>query len=144
MVFPITRMRRLRKNETIRRMIRETNLSVDNCIQPLFVCPGTKVREEIPSMPGQFRLSVDELVDECKEIEQLGIPAVIIFGIPESKDPLGTGGYADDGIVQKALRSVKKRASTLVLISDVCMCEYTDHGHCGAIVEGEVDNDPDA
>ena len=141
MVFPITRMRRLRKNETIRRMIRETNLSVDNCIQPLFVCPGTKVREEIPSMPGQFRLSVDELVDECKEIEQLGIPAVIIFGIPESKDPLGTGGYADDGIVQKALRSVKKRASTLVLISDVCMCEYTDHGHCGAIVEGEVDND---
>ncbi len=141
MVFPITRMRRLRKNETIRRMIRETNLSVDNCIQPLFVCPGTKVREEIPSMPGQFRLSVDELVDECKEIEQLGIPAVIIFGIPESKDPLGTGGYAGDGIVQKALRSVKKRASTLVLISDVCMCEYTDHGHCGAIVEGEVDND---
>ncbi len=141
MVFPITRMRRLRKNETIRRMIRETNLSVDNCIQPLFVCPGTKVREEIPSMPGQFRLSVDELVDECKEIEQLGIPAVIIFGIPESKDPLGTGGYADEGIVQKALRSVKKRASTLVLISDVCMCEYTDHGHCGAIVEGEVDND---
>jgi porphobilinogen synthase len=141
MAFPITRMRRLRKNETFRRMLRETKLSVDNFIQPLFVCPGTNIREEIPSMPGQFRMSVDELVDECKDIEQLGIPAVILFGIPESKDPLGKEGYADDGIVQKALRSVKKRVATLVLVSDVCMCEYTDHGHCGAIVEGEVDND---
>ncbi len=141
MTFPITRLRRLRTNETLRRMVRETKLSIDDLIYPLFVCPGKKVKAEIPSMPGQFRLSVDELVKECKTVEQLGIPAVILFGIPEHKDPLGKEGYADDGIVQEALRAVKKAVSSLVLITDVCMCEYTDHGHCGEIVDGGVDND---
>ncbi len=141
MTFPITRLRRLRTSETLRRMVRETKLSVDDLIYPLFVCSGKKVQEEIPSMPGQFRLSVDELVEECKAVEQLGIPAVILFGIPEHKNPLGKEGYADNGIVQEALRAVKKAVSSLVLITDVCMCEYTDHGHCGKIVDGEVDND---
>ena len=141
MTFPITRLRRLRTSETLRRMVRETKLSVDDLIYPLFVCSGKKVKEEIPSMPGQFRLSVDELVEECKAVEQLGIPAVILFGIPEHKNPLGKEGYADNGIVQEALRAAKKAVSSLVLITDVCMCEYTDHGHCGKIVDGEVDND---
>ena len=144
MAFPITRMRRLRQNETLRKMIRETHIAVDDFIYPLFVCPGKNVKDEIPSMPGQYRFSVDSLVEECKSVEQLGIPAVLFFGIPEHKDPLGTEGYADNGIVQQALRAVKKECSTLALITDVCMCGYTDHGHCGVISKGrggEVDND---
>lgn len=141
MAFPITRMRRLRKNETFRRMFRETSVTIDDLVFPLFVCPGSKVKEEIKTMPGQFRFSVDMLVEECKAVEQLGIPAVILFGIPAKKDPEGSGGYAKNGIVQKALRAVKKECKSLALITDVCMCEYTDHGHCGVIVEGDVDND---
>ena len=141
MAFPITRMRRLRKNETFRRMFRETSVTIDDLVFPLFVSPGSKVKEEIKTMPGQFRFSVDMLVEECKAVEQLGIPAVILFGIPAKKDPKGAGGYAENGIVQKALRAVKKECKSLALITDVCMCAYTDHGHCGVIVDGDVDND---
>lgn len=141
MAFPITRLRRLRQNETFRRMVRETTVTVDDLIMPLFVCPGTNVKEEISSMPGQYRFSVDKLADECKAIEQLGIPGVILFGIPEEKDPQGSGAYSETGIVQEALRAVRKKAGSLALITDVCMCEYTDHGHCGIIVDGDVDND---
>ncbi|MFC1555416.1 porphobilinogen synthase, partial [candidate division KSB1 bacterium] len=110
-------------------------------IYPMFVCPGKNVKDEIISMPGQYRYSIDKLVEECRNVEQLGIPAVILFGIPENKDPMGTEGYAEDGIIQKALSAVKKECKSLLLITDVCMCEYTDHGHCGEIVEGDVDND---
>ena len=141
MSFPITRMRRLRRNETLRRMVRETHVSVDDLIYPLFVCPGAKVKNEISSMPGQYRYSVDMLIEECKAVEQLAIPAVILFGIPENKDPIGTEGYAENGIIHQALRSLKKECQSLIFITDVCMCGYTDHGHCGVIVDGEVDND---
>jgi len=141
MLFPITRMRRLRRNETLRRMVRETRVSIDDLIYPLFVCPGTKVKEEIPSMPGQYRYSIEMLVEECKTVEQLGIPAVLLFGIPENKDPLGTEGCAENGIIQQTLQAIKKECRSLTLITDVCMCEYTDHGHCGVVVDGEVDND---
>jgi porphobilinogen synthase len=126
-------------------MIRETSLSKDDLVMPLFVCPGEAVRAEIPSMPGNFRLSVDELVAEVKEIEALGIPAIILFGIPETKDAVGSEAYSPEGIVQRALRAIKSGKPRLTVITDVCMCEYTDHGHCGPVKkEGElctVDND---
>lgn len=145
MGFPIHRLRRLRRTENLRRMVRRTHLSVDDLVMPLFVCPGKNVRKEIASMPGNAQLSVDLLVEECVEIESLGIPAVLLFGIPETKDAVGTSGTADDGIVQQAVRAVKKRCDKLLVITDVCMCEYTDHGHCGILrqVAGsqEVDND---
>ena len=121
--------------------MRETRVTIDDLIYPLFVCPGKNVKEEIASMPGQYRYSVDMLVEECKTVEQLGIPAVILFGIPEHKDALGTEGYAENGIVQQALRAVKKECRSLLVITDICMCEFTDHGHCGVIVNGDVDND---
>lgn len=141
MAFPITRMRRLRKNETLRRMIRETKLSVDDFIFPLFVQHGQGLREEILSMPGNYRLSVDELVKECEEVAGLGIPGVILFGIPKAKDDKGSEGIAEDGIIQQAVRALKKSLPDLIVITDVCFCEYTDHGHCGNIVNQEVDND---
>ncbi len=141
MAFPITRMRRLRKNENLRRMIRETKLSVDDFIFPLFVQHGRGLREEILSMPGNYRLSVDELVKECKEVAGLGIPGVILFGIPKVKDDKGSEGIAEDGIIQQALRALKKSLPDLIVITDVCFCEYTDHGHCGNIINQEVDND---
>ncbi len=141
MGFPEYRARRLRRTETIRRMVRETRLSVDNLIMPLFVVPGTRVARPVSSMPGVAQLSVDRAVEECKEIRDLGIPAVILFGIPEHKDPAGSGAYSDNGIVQQALRAVKAQVPDLALITDVCLCEYTDHGHCGVVVEGDVDND---
>ena len=141
MAFPITRMRRLRKNETLRRMIRETKLSVDDFIFPLFVQHGQGLREEILSMPGNYRLSVDELVKECEEVAALGIPGVILFGIPNEKDDKGSEGIAEDGIIQQAVRALKKSLPDLIVITDVCFCEYTDHGHCGNIVNQEVDND---
>jgi porphobilinogen synthase len=141
MEFPTYRMRRLRRTETTRRMVRETRLSVDNLIMPLFVVPGTGVRHAVQSMPGVAQLSVDQAVDECKVIRDLGIPAVILFGIPESKDSVGSQAYYDRGIVQQALRAIKETVPELVLITDVCLCEYTDHGHCGVVVEGDVDND---
>jgi porphobilinogen synthase len=141
MEFPEYRPRRLRQNENFRRLVRETRLTVDNLIMPLFVVPGARVRNPVASMPGVEQLSVDCLVEECKGIHGLGIPAVILFGIPESKDPAGSGAYNDNGIVQQALRALKKQVPGLLVITDVCLCEYTDHGHCGVVVDGDVDND---
>ncbi len=145
MRYPIYRPRRMRKTERLRRMIRETKLSTDDLVMPLFVCPGERVKEEIPSMPGNFRLSVDELISEVSEIDALGIPAVILFGIPETKDSLGSEAYSPEGIVQRALRAIKSEKPDVIVITDVCLCEYTDHGHCGVVRRtGEsftVDND---
>jgi porphobilinogen synthase len=141
MEFPEYRPRRLRQNENFRRMVRETRLGVDNLIMPLFVVPGTRVNKPVASMPGVAQLSVDRLVEECKEIRDLGIPAIILFGIPETKDSAGSGAYTENGIVQQALRTLKKQVPNLLLITDVCLCEYTDHGHCGVVVDGDVDND---
>lgn len=141
MYFPDYRPRRLRRTETLRRMVRETVLSVDDLIQPFFVVPGTGVQEAISSLPGQFHWSVDKLVEEAVAIRDLGIPAVILFGLPEAKDETGSAGQAEDGVVQRALRAIKKRINDLVLITDVCLCEYTSHGHCGVLKDGEVDND---
>jgi porphobilinogen synthase len=141
MGFPEYRPRRLRKNENFRRMVRETRLSVDNLIMPLFVVPGSHVVKPVGSMPGVAQLSVDALVEECKSIRDLGIPAVILFGIPEVKDSVGSGAYSEHGIVQQALRALKRDVPGLVLVTDVCLCEYTDHGHCGVVVDGDVDND---
>jgi porphobilinogen synthase len=141
MYFPVYRPRRLRKNETLRRMVRETKLSPDDFIYPLFVTPGRKVRKEISSMPGVAQLSVDLAVEEAREAYRLGIPAVLLFGIPRKKDLRGTEGYARTGIVQQAIRAIKGEIPDLAVITDVCLCEYTSHGHCGLIVKGEVDND---
>jgi porphobilinogen synthase len=141
MLFPDYRPRRLRQNEGFRRMIRETKISVDDLILPLFTVEGKGVKNPIPSMPGQFQLSVDHLIKAAREAYELGIPAVMLFGIPDKKDPLATRAYAKDGIVQKATAELKKKVPDLIVITDVCLCQYTDHGHCG-IVEGQViDND---
>jgi porphobilinogen synthase len=139
--FPIQRLRRLRKNETLRRMVRETTLAADDFIYPLFVTHGQRVRNEIPSMPGNYHLSLDELPKEIEEIAELGVPSVLLFGLPAAKDPVGTEAYAFDGIVQEAVRVVKRAAPQMIVITDVCLCEYTSHGHCGVIVNGHVDND---
>ncbi len=141
MYFPIYRPRRLRKNETLRRMVRETKVSVDDFIYPLFVTHGRRVRNEIRSMPGIAQLSVDLAVKEAEEVFQLGVPAVILFGIPKKKDPRGSEAYAREGIIQQAVRAIKSKLPGLVVITDVCLCEYTSHGHCGVILKGEVDND---
>ncbi len=135
MPFPQTRMRRLRSNPTIRRLVRETSLSIDDLIAPLFVRPGRDVRNSIASMPGQYQFSVDTLTDECRQIEALGIPAVLLFGIPAHKDAVGSDAWRDDGIVQQAVRSIKAACRNLLVITDVCLCEYTDHGHCGTVLE---------
>lgn len=139
--FPELRLRRLRRSETFRRMIRETRVTVDDLILPLFVVGGEGVRRPVQSMPGVFQTSVDELVRDAEEAAELGIPAVLLFGIPDGKDELGTSGYAEDGVVQRAVRALKKELPELVVITDVCLCEYTSHGHCGVIREGVVDND---
>ncbi|MBI4515424.1 MAG: porphobilinogen synthase [Deltaproteobacteria bacterium] len=141
MEYPTLRLRRLRKTETLRRMTRETRLSVDQLIMPLFVVPGRNLSRPVSSMPGVAQLSADRAVEECKAISDLGIPAVILFGIPDNKDSIGSSAYRDDGVVQQALRAIKRAVPGLVLITDVCLCEYTDHGHCGVIAAGEVDND---
>ena len=141
MAFPVHRPRRLRHSALIRAAVRETQLSPFDLIYPLFVCPGENVRREIPSMPGNFNLSIDNLVDECRETASLGIPGVILFGIPPSKDADGSGGFDQHGIVQEAIRAVKREVPNLLVIADTCMCEYTDHGHCGRVVDGDVDND---
>jgi porphobilinogen synthase len=141
MSFPIHRPRRLRRSEALRSMVRETHLSARSFIYPLFVCPGSKVKDEIHSMPGNYRWSVDWLVEECRRAFDLGIPAVIFFGIPEKKDEVGSGAYDPDGIVQRAVRAVKKSLPDLLVICDVCLDEYTSHGHCGLIKNGEIDND---
>jgi len=147
MYFPKYRPRRLRSNKHLRELIRETHLSVKDLIMPLFVRPGNGIKREISSMPGNYQFSVDTLVEEVKEIATLGIPGIILFGIPDSKDELGTEAYADDGIIQKAIRAIKENVSDILVITDVCMCEYTNHGHCGYIKKDEktgeyqIDND---
>ena len=141
MRFPIYRPRRLRRNENFRRLVRETKLSVDDLIMPLFIVPGTRVTNPISSMPGIAQLSVDRAVEECKAIRDLGIPGVILFGIPDHKDALGSDAYKEDGIIQRALGALKEQVPGLLLITDVCFCEYTDHGHCGIIKGQDVDND---
>jgi porphobilinogen synthase len=142
MSFPTHRMRRLRGSEPLRGLVRETQLDPADFILPLFVCPGEGVRREISSMPGNCQLSVDSLVKECQEAYQLGIGGVMLFGIPETKDELASGAYANDGIVQQALRALKREVPRLLVMTDVCNCEYTSHGHCGLVVNGEVQNDP--
>jgi porphobilinogen synthase len=134
-------MRRLRASDPLRRLVRETRLDPAQFILPLFVCPGKGVRHEISSMPGNFQMSVDEVVHECAEAKSLGIGGVILFGLPEMKDEMASGAYADDGIVQRALRAIKQEVSGLLVMTDVCNCEYTSHGHCGKVVDGDVDND---
>ena len=141
MSFPISRPRRLRRTETMRRMVRETHLDVEDLILPLFVCHGSGVRQPIGSMPGVERLSVDLLIEECREVRGLGIPGVILFGIPDRKDPAGSEAYAPDGIVSRAITAVKSAVPDLSVWADVCLCEYTDHGHCGLLRGDAVDND---
>src|SRR6516165_5087759 len=141
MSFPETRPRRLRRTPTLRRLVRETTLAPDNFIFPLFVCPGQKVRREISSLPGQFHFSVDELGREAEEIARLGIPAVILFGLPEKKDEVGSEAWHPEGVVQKAVRAIMKAVPELTVAVDACFCEYTTHGHCGVILNGEVNND---
>ena len=136
------RPRRLRVSETMRRLVRETELSVNDLVYPMFVIHGSKTREEIPSMPGCFHLSVDELCKEAAEVRDLGIPGILLFGLPESKDEIGSEAYAPDGIVQQAVKAVKSAADGLLVITDVCLCEYTSHGHCGVVQNGQVLNDP--
>ncbi len=141
MSFPTHRPRRLRRTEVFRGLVRENRLDARSLVYPLFVCPGSKVKDEIKSMPGNYRWSVDLLVDECRAANDLGIPAVILFGIPESKDEVGSGAYDPNGIVQRAVRAIKRELPDLLVICDVCLDEYTSHGHCGLIKNGEVDND---
>jgi porphobilinogen synthase len=141
MSFPTQRPRRLRRSEALRGLVRETRLTTAGLIYPMFVCPGTKVRKEVSSMPGVHQQSVDEIVEECKEVESLGIPGVILFGLPESKDAQGTISTSAQGVVQRAIEGIRKANLKLLVITDVCLCEYTDHGHCGVIEHGEVSND---
>ncbi|MBI3184260.1 MAG: porphobilinogen synthase [Myxococcales bacterium] len=141
MAFPIQRPRRLRRNDTIRRMVRETLLSPDDFIYPLFVVEGRGVRKPIASMPGVFNLSIELAAEEARQAKSLGVPAVILFGIPQKKDERGSGAYDRDGVVQKAIREIKSAVPELAVIADVCLCEYTDHGHCGVIRGQEVSND---
>ena len=139
--YPVSRLRRTRISPVLRSMVRETELAVNDFIYPLFAVPGTKVKKEISSMPGVYQMSVDEIVRECVDVHNLGIPAVIFFGIPPQKDAVGSGAYDEHGIVQTALRAVKKEVPELYLITDVCMCEYTSHGHCGIVQGDEIVND---
>jgi porphobilinogen synthase len=142
MSFPTHRPRRLRRTEALRGLVRETRLSTAGLIYPMFVCPGTKVRQEVSSMPGIHQQSVDQIVEECREVESLGIPGIILFGLPESKDPRGTLSTSAQGVVQRAIEGIREANLKLLVITDVCLCEYTDHGHCGVIENGEVANDP--
>ena len=142
MPFPLYRPRRLRESPLLRKMVRETQLGVQDLVYPLFAVHGRGVREPITSMPGQFRLSVDELLKECKDAASMGIPAVLLFGLPAEKDPRGSEAYAEDGIIQQAVRAVKETIPDLLVITDVCLCEYTSHGHCGVVERGRVRNDP--
>ena len=141
MSFPVTRLRRLRKNPILRKMVTETAISLDDFIMPLFVCPGSKVKNPISSMPGNYQMSVDNIVDECRQLVDKGIKSVLLFGIPAHKDETGMGAASDDSIVQMAIKAIKREISDIFLIADICNCEYTTHGHCGTIVNGDVDND---
>ena len=142
MSFPTHRPRRLRRTEALRGLARETRLSSSGLIYPMFVCPGAKVRQEVSSMPGIHQQSVDQIVEECREVEGLGIPGIILFGLPETKDPRGTSSLSAHGVVQRAIEAIRKAKLKLLVITDVCLCEYTDHGHCGVIENGDVANDP--
>jgi len=141
MAFPIQRLRRLRSSERLRRMVRETQLAPSQFILPLFVVPGEEIRKEITSMPGNAQMSIDNIVRECQQCKKLGLGGVILFGIPAQKDETASGAYDPDGITQQAIRAVKKEVPGLLVITDVCNCEYTSHGHCGWIKDGDVDND---
>jgi porphobilinogen synthase len=141
MSFPTHRPRRLRRTEALRNLVRETRFTTAGLIYPMFVCPGSNVRQEVSSMPGVAQQSVDKIVEECREVESLGLPGVILFGIPESKDATGSSSTAQHGEVQRAVEGVRKANLNLIVITDVCLCEYTDHGHCGVIENGEVAND---
>jgi porphobilinogen synthase len=142
LTFPYRRPRRLRSGEVIRSMVRENRVNVSDLIYPFFICEGEGIRREVPSMPGVYNLSLDEFVAELAKVVELDIPAVLLFGIPDTKDCVGSGAYAEDGIVQKAVRIAKETYPKLYVITDVCLCEYTDHGHCGIIENGDVQNDP--
>src|SRR6516165_953725 len=141
MAFPVNRPRRLRRSDTFRRMVRETRLAADDFIQPFFVCPGRDVRKPIGAMPGVAQLSVDNVIREARETWSAGVPAVILFGIPPRKDATGSEAWNDQGEVQRAIREIKEHVPELAVITDVCMCEYTDHGHCGVVLGNDVDND---
>ncbi len=141
MYFPAYRPRRLRKNSNVRELVAETSLSVNDLIYPMFVMPGKNKRIQIKSMPGIYKQSIDNLIKEIKEVKKLGIKAILLFGIPEHKDEMGTEGYHEHGIIQKAVREIKKKVKNILVVTDVCMCEYTSHGHCGIIKDGDVDND---
>src|SRR6266704_2556626 len=140
--FPAERPRRLRRFERLRALVRETRVTPEHLIYPLFVAPGEGLRREIPSLPGCFHLSVDQAAKEAREVESLGIAGVLLFGLPSGKDPVGSEGYAEDGVVQKAARAIRAACRDLLVITDVCLCEYTSHGHCGVVADGEVKNDP--
>lgn len=140
-IYPEKRLRRLRYNPTVRDMIRETVLTKNDLIYPLFAVPGKEIKNEVKSMPGVYQMSIDVLVEECKEVEKLGIPAVILFGIPEHKDEVGSGAYDANGIIQQAVRAIKKETKKIVVITDVCLCEYTSHGHCGVLAGERILND---
>src|SRR6185503_2743384 len=142
MAFPTNRMRRLRRTQRLRNLVRETRLSLESLIYPIFVCPGDKVRLEVSSMPGQYNLSVDNAVQVARDAEKAGIGGILLFGIPPEKDEVGSDAYDDNGIVQKALRAIRENVRDLLLITDVCLCEYTSHGHCGVIKHNDVQNDP--
>jgi len=141
MSFPAHRPRRLRRTEALRGLIRETNLSTTSFIYPMFVCPGNKVRQEVTSMPDIYQQSADQIVEECREVESLGIPGIILFGLPESKDPRGASSLSSQGVVQRAIEAIRKANLKLLVITDVCLCEYTDHGHCGVIEHDHLTNE---
>ena len=141
MSFPLHRPRRLRRTEKLRNLVRERDINTAGFIYPMFVCPGAKVRHEVDSMPGVYQQSPDAIVEECREVESLGISGVILFGLPESKDPRGMSSLASDGVVQRAIEGIKKANLKLLVITDVCLCEYTDHGHCGLVKNNEILND---
>ncbi len=142
MSFPAERPRRLRRSEALRNLVRETLLTTQGLVYPMFVCPGSKVRTEVSSMPGVYQQSVDQLVEECREVESLGVPAVILFGLPKNKDARGSEAVSASGVVQRAIEGIRKAKLKLLVITDVCLCEYTDHGHCGVLQDGVVLNDP--
>ena len=141
MSFPNTRLRRLRYNSLLRELVPETQLSVNDLIYPLFVCEGEKIKNEIPSMPGQFQFSIDNLIKKCKQVKEKGIKAILIFGVSKNKDKTGDIACSENSIVQRAIKAIKEENINLLLIADVCNCEYTSHGHCGTIVDGDVEND---
>jgi porphobilinogen synthase len=142
MSFPVHRPRRLRRSEALRDLVRETRLSAAGLVYPMFVCPGAKVRQEVNSMPGVFQQSPDQIVEECRQVESLGLGAIILFGLPETKDARGASSLSSQGVVQRAIEAIRKANLKLLVMTDVCLCEYTDHGHCGVVENGEVVNDP--